>query len=169
MCIGCHSGKFMNEKSSHIVRQAVIKYNVGHPVINDDKLLVWEMFGITCWPSIVVIGPYGFPILTLTGEGHRERLDAFIEAACEFYAGILNHAPIPMQLEEEKDQQARLMFKKGSLQLDGSAAKAMKSNLRFPSKIIAIENQPGLPYNDDLLVIADSANNRLVFINEDTR
>lgn len=45
----------------------------------------------------------------------------------------------------------------------------MKSNLRFPSKIIAIENQPGLPYNDDLLVIADSANNRLVFINEDTR
>lgn len=127
VCIGCHSGKFINEKSSHIVRQAVIKYNVGHPVINDDKLLVWEMFGITCWPSIVVIGPYGFPILTLTGEGHRERLDAFIEAACEFYAGILNHSPIPIQLEEEKDQQARLMFKKGSLQLDGSAAKVKRS------------------------------------------
>lgn len=73
-------------------------------MINDDRMLVWEMFGITCWPSIVVIGPYGFPILTLTGEGHRDWLDAFIEASVEFYAGILNYSPVQMSLEEEKDQ-----------------------------------------------------------------
>lgn len=43
-----------------------------------------------------------------------------------------------MSLEEEKDQQARNLFKAGSLKLEGSAAKAMRSNLRFPSKIITV-------------------------------
>lgn len=34
--LGCHSAKFLNEKESSKVRDAVIKYEIKHPVINDD-------------------------------------------------------------------------------------------------------------------------------------
>ena len=34
--MGCHSAKFTNEKDAQKVRDAILKYNVQHPVINDD-------------------------------------------------------------------------------------------------------------------------------------
>lgn len=39
--IGVHSGKFRNEKDSSKVRDAVLKYEVKHAVINDNKMIVW--------------------------------------------------------------------------------------------------------------------------------
>lgn len=69
--IGCHSAKFKNEKSSDKVRDAVLKYSIKHPVINDDKMLVWRSFERHSWPSIVVLSPKLIPILVMTGEGHR--------------------------------------------------------------------------------------------------
>ena len=38
--MGCHSAKFLNEKGSSKVRDAILKYDVKHPVINDDKMIV---------------------------------------------------------------------------------------------------------------------------------
>jgi hypothetical protein len=43
---------------------------------------------------------------------------------------------------------------------------AQTQNLRYPGKVLAVEKQENLPNN--LLIIADSANNRLVIMNEDT-
>jgi len=34
--MGCHSAKFANEREAQKVRNAILKYNVQHPVINDD-------------------------------------------------------------------------------------------------------------------------------------
>lgn len=34
--MGCHSAKFLNEKGAAKVRDAILKYDVKHPVINDD-------------------------------------------------------------------------------------------------------------------------------------
>ena len=34
--IGCHSAKFKNEKSSEVLRKAVMRYEVKHAVFNDD-------------------------------------------------------------------------------------------------------------------------------------
>ena len=41
---------------------------------------------------------------------------------------------------------------------------AKKQNLRYPGRVLCIEKQTGLPNN--LLIISDTANNRLVMINE---
>lgn len=68
MFVGCHSGKFSNERSTDRVREAVMKYDVTHPVINDKKMLVWKMFARRCWPSFALIGPDGYPIFFATGE-----------------------------------------------------------------------------------------------------
>lgn len=89
--MGCHSAKFTNEKGSAKVRDAILKYDVRHPVINDDKMLVWRSFERRSWPSLVVVGPKGVPILILSGEGHRNTLDLFLSVAFDFYYDRINH------------------------------------------------------------------------------
>lgn len=43
---------------------------------------------------------------------------------------------------------------------------AQEQNLKYPGKVLCIERQEKLQHN--LLVISDSANNRLVVVNEET-
>ncbi len=44
--------------------------------------------------------------------------------------------------------------------------KAINSNLRYPGKLLCVEKQKNLDHN--LLIIADTGNNRLLLINEQT-
>ena len=69
--LGCHSAKFENEKDTVAVRNAVIRYGVRHPVINDQFMAVWQECMVKCWPTLLLLGPDGFPILQASGEGHR--------------------------------------------------------------------------------------------------
>lgn len=88
--MGCHSAKFTNEKGGEKVREAILKYEVRHPVINDDKMMVWRNFERKSWPSLVICSPLGVPIFILTGEGHRQTLDLFIQCAITFYKNKIN-------------------------------------------------------------------------------
>jgi hypothetical protein len=90
--VGCHSAKFTNERGSQKVREAILKYEVKHPVINDDKMMVWRNYERRSWPGIVVVSPKGAPILILNGEGYRDILDIFLSVAYDFYYDKLNHA-----------------------------------------------------------------------------
>ena len=48
--IGCHSAKFKNEKSSEKVRDAILKYDIKHPVINDAKCSFGRVLSATPGP-----------------------------------------------------------------------------------------------------------------------
>jgi thiol-disulfide isomerase/thioredoxin len=101
--IGVHSAKFTNEKGSAKVRDAVLKYEVKHPVINDDKMICWKNFERRSWPGLIVVSPRGVPILILNGEGYRDCLDIFLSVAYDFYYDRLNHnKTINFELEEKK-------------------------------------------------------------------
>lgn len=101
--IGCHSAKFTNEKESQKVRDAILKYDVKHPVINDDKMVVWRNFERKSWPSLMVLNPRGVPVLILSGEGHKDTLDLFLAVAYKFYGEKLNKMDtIPVLLEENR-------------------------------------------------------------------
>lgn len=101
--MGCHSAKFTNEKGSSKVRDAILKYDVKHPVINDDKMLVWKNFERRSWPGIVMISPRGVPIMILNGEGYRDIMDLFLSIAFDFYYDRLNQVQtITIELEESK-------------------------------------------------------------------
>jgi thiol-disulfide isomerase/thioredoxin len=90
--LGCHSAKFLNERGSAKVRDAILKYEIKHPVINDDRMIVWKNFERKSWPSQVIISPKTqVPILILHGEGMRQVLDLFISVAYDFYYDFLNH------------------------------------------------------------------------------
>ncbi len=83
--VGVHSAKFTNEKESSSIREAILKYNVSHPVVNDASMKMWNFLGIEGWPSLCVIGPDGKVLLLLYGEGTKGPLDTFLQAALEFY------------------------------------------------------------------------------------
>jgi len=112
--MGCHSAKFLNEKGASKVRDAILKYDVKHPVINDDKMQVWRNFERRSWPSLLIVSPRAVPILILSGEGHRDVLDLFLTVAFDFYQEKLNHQEtILWDFEENKVTEIKQKLKLG--------------------------------------------------------
>ena len=68
--------------------------------------------------------------------------------------------------EEKKEQE--ILHKKMTSKIVESPEEliAREQHFKFPGKVLCIEKQADLDHN--LIVIADSGNNRLVIINEDT-
>lgn len=144
--MGCHSAKFLNEKGAAKVRDAVLKYDVKHPVINDDKMIVWKNFERKSWPGMILLSPRGCPILIINGEGYRDVLDLFISIAFDFYYDKMNHtATFALELEESKSGglQGGQKKKLGAV-LTQEEQIATASNLRYPGKLLCIEKQKGL-------------------------
>ena len=102
--MGCHSAKFVNEKGAEKVRDAILKYEIKHPVINDDKMIVWRHFERKSWPGLIVLSPRAVPILILSGEGHRQVLDIFLSVSYDFYYDKLNHKRTIQWLPEEQKE-----------------------------------------------------------------
>jgi thiol-disulfide isomerase/thioredoxin len=137
--LGCHSAKFLNEKGSSKVRDAILRYDVKHPVINDDKMIVWRDFERRSWPGLIIVSPRGVPILIMNGEGYRDVMDLFLSIAFDFYYDKMNHqATIQIELEEQKAS-AQKKAKLNSLEQRPEEAKASTSNLKYPGKLLCIE------------------------------
>src|SRR5262244_1521292 len=76
--IGVHSAKFPNERESDNIRQAVLRYEIEHPVVNDAEFRIWRRYGVRAWPTRVLIDPEGYVVGGVSGEGHYETFDRII-------------------------------------------------------------------------------------------
>jgi thiol-disulfide isomerase/thioredoxin len=134
--IGVHSAKFDNEKETENIRRIILRYELEHPVINDADFRIWEEYGVSGWPTLVLIDPAGYVIGSVSGEGHFETLDRVIGQTVEEFRrrGELKEEPLSFTLERSKV---------GDLPL------------AFPGKILA-------DGASDRLFIADSNHNRIV-------
>lgn len=83
--IGVHSAKFENEKVSSNILNAVLRYGISHPVVNDSDAFLWNAMEIACWPTLVIVGPNGENLLSLVGEGHKKTLMQFVDVALTWY------------------------------------------------------------------------------------
>ena len=97
--IGVHSAKFNNEKDTDHIKDAILRYNISHPVVNDPDIVLWDHLGITCWPTLVIFGPAGQLLYYIIGEGHRDELFFVVEHALKVYgeAGLLDAKPLPVR------------------------------------------------------------------------
>ncbi|CAN6313014.1 unnamed protein product [Urochloa humidicola] len=140
--VGVHSAKFDNEKDLDAIRNAVLRYNISHPVVNDGDMYLWRELGVNSWPTFVLIGPNGKVLAQISGEGHRKDLDDVIGAALEFYGDrkLLQNDPLPLALEKDKD------------------SRLLTSPLKFPGKL-------ALDVENNRLFISDSNHNRIVVTN----
>jgi len=134
--IGVHSAKFDNEQETENIREAIISYEIEHPVINDANMTVWQKFGVRAWPTVVLIDPEGNYCGYLSGEGNREILDQVIGDLVEYhqFKGTLDRTPVDFALEKEKQK---------------------PTPLKYPGKILA-------DADNDRLYISDSNHNRIV-------
>ncbi|KAK9084377.1 hypothetical protein Scep_030848 [Stephania cephalantha] len=137
--VGVHSAKFDNEKDLEAIRNAVLRYNISHPVVNDGDMYLWRELGISSWPTFAIVGPSGKLLAQIAGEGHRKDLDDFIEAALLFYGEkkILDNNPISLSLEKDNDP------------------RLLTSPLKFPGKL-------AVDILNNRLFISDSNHNRIV-------
>lgn len=81
--IGVHSAKFENEKETNNIRQAIVRWGIDFPVVNDADFKIWKSYGVTAWPTLVVIGPDGKIIHQNPGEGNFNLLSHIIEDALQ--------------------------------------------------------------------------------------
>jgi thiol-disulfide isomerase/thioredoxin len=134
--IGVHSAKFETEQDSKNITDAVMRYEIEHPVINDRNHKLWDKFEVTSWPSLRVIDPEGYVVAVKSGEMEFDALDQYFKRAIPAarHKGLLNEQP---------------------LHFDLAAAKAADTPLRFPGKVLPDER-------GGRLFIADSNHNRIV-------
>ncbi|MGQ9504495.1 MAG: thioredoxin-like domain-containing protein [Thermogutta sp.] len=134
--IGVHSAKFVEEKDSQNIIQAILRHGIEHPVINDAEMVVWRRFGVNAWPTLVLIDPEGFIVWAQSGETTFEALDAILAPAIAFYQkrGLLDRSPVFFS---------------------PVTPRATRTSLRFPGKVIADEKA-------QRLFIADSGHHRIV-------
>jgi len=132
--VGVHSPKFPAERETANLREAVLRYRIEHPVVNDRDFTVWERFGGRAWPTLMFIDPEGRVIGKHEGELPFEQFDPVVAAMLkEFEERGLLHAPASTIALEEIREPAR--------------------TLSFPGKVLATQ---------DLLFIADSNHHRIV-------
>ncbi|MFH0517351.1 NHL domain-containing thioredoxin family protein [Streptomyces sp. M41] len=84
--VGVHSPKFVHEAEHQAVVDAVERYEVEHPVLDDPELATWKQYAVRAWPTLVVIDPEGYVVAQHAGEGHVhaiERLVTELEAEHE--------------------------------------------------------------------------------------
>ncbi|MCA9060953.1 MAG: redoxin domain-containing protein, partial [Planctomycetaceae bacterium] len=137
--IGVHSAKFDNEKLSDNIRQAIMRYEIHHPVVNDSEMVIWQRFGTRSWPTLALIDPEGKFVGSQPGEGNRELFDQVIGQLVDYHRhkGTLDENPLVFRME---------------------SAKVTPTPLRYPGKLI-VDQASGR------LFIADSNHNRIVVTN----
>ncbi|GGS83381.1 MULTISPECIES: NHL domain-containing thioredoxin family protein [Streptomyces] len=131
--IGVHSPKFVHEAEHAAVVDAVERYEVHHPVLDDPELATWKQYAVRAWPTLVVIDPEGYIVAQHAGEGHAHAIERLVE-------------------ELEAEHAAKGTLRRG----DGPyvAPEPVAGDLRFPGKALV------LPSGN--LLVSDSTRHRLV-------
>ncbi|HKE04013.1 MAG TPA: thioredoxin-like domain-containing protein [Blastocatellia bacterium] len=139
--IGVHSAKFQNEKGTENIRQAILRYEIGHPVINDKDFDVWHSYNADGWPTLVLINPKGKKVGSHSGEGIFDIFDNVIGQMAAYFRAKneLNEKPISFKLEKFS---------------------APPSLLAYPGKVLADET-------GNRLFISDSNHNRVIIASLD--
>ncbi|BCL34054.1 thioredoxin-like domain-containing protein [Nostoc sp. MS1] len=136
--IGVHSGKFANEQETENIRQAILRYDIEHPVVVDQGFRIWQEYAVRAWPTLMVIDPKGYVVGSVSGEGNRDVLDELIT-----------------QIIQEHKNQGTINFQELSLTLE-KQHQPLITPLAFPGKVLATPAG---------LFVADSGHHRIVFSN----
>ncbi|SCD85566.1 Thiol-disulfide isomerase or thioredoxin, partial [Streptomyces sp. Termitarium-T10T-6] len=136
--IGVHSPKFVHEAEHQAVVDAVERYEVHHPVLDDPELATWKQYAVRAWPTLVVIDPEGYVVAQHAGEGHAHAIEKLVE-------------------ELETEHAAKGTLRRG----DGPyvAPEPVATHLRFPGKALLLP--------DGGFLVSDTTRHRLVELDAD--
>jgi thiol-disulfide isomerase/thioredoxin len=138
--VGVHSAKFENERDTKSIRKAVLRYEIAHPVVNDADHKVWDDYGVSSWPTFILIDAEGRAAKAYSGEGNLKEMEKDIATlvAEAKEKKVLNETPMRFDLVRFRE--------------------AGDTPLFFPGKILADDKT-------DRLFVADSTHHRVVVTN----
>src|SRR5919109_3558324 len=110
--LGVHSPKFPAERETANLREAVLRYRIEHPVVNDRDFATWQRFGGRAWPTLVFIDPLGRVIGKHEGELPFEQFDPLVGGMLKEFEerGILDPGASPIALEQLREPARTLSF-----------------------------------------------------------
>ncbi len=132
--ISVHSPKFPTERFTESVRDAVLRYGISHPVVNDRSMYLWQQYAVRAWPTIVFIDPESRVIMRHEGEINPQ-------TAIKLLHEMINDFEAADLLEHRTRHFARLT--------------TPESFLAFPGKL-AIDSTA------NRLIVSDSTHHRLI-------
>jgi thiol-disulfide isomerase/thioredoxin len=120
--IGVHSAKFDNEKDSENIRKAILRYEIGHPVVNDAQMKIWQAYAVSSWPTLYLIDPEGYIVGRGSGEGLHDALDKAIEKLIKTHKEkkTLNEKPLRFELARFQEKGDSPLFFPGKILADAA-------------------------------------------------
>jgi DNA-binding beta-propeller fold protein YncE len=125
--VSVHSPKFPNEQFTETVREAVLRYGIEHPVVNDRSMNLWQQYAVRAWPTLMFIDPENRVIGRYEGEISPEQGKQLLrQMIAEFDAAdLLDHRPL--RFARETTPQAFLAFP-GKVAVDAQADRIIISD-----------------------------------------
>ncbi len=110
--IGVHSAKFANEQQTESIRNAILRYQIEHPVVNDHAFEVWQHYAVRAWPTLFLIDPKGYIVGKMSGEGVFAPFDEALKQLIPIFEaeGALDRTPLTTRLEHEDAPEQMLSF-----------------------------------------------------------
>lgn len=138
LVIGVHSPKFPGEKVTDNLEQAIHRYEIEHPIVQDSDFTIWKNYAVRAWPTLIFIGPDGYLLGQLSGEPNPDKLEETIG-------------------ELLKDLKSKNQLEGNAQSLILPPTSSSEKTLLFPGKITySIE--------DKEFAIADSNHNQIVTV-----
>ena len=137
--VGINCPKFHHEYEPANVLKAINRLFLRHPVCSDPEFKVWQQYGVQAWPSVAVIDAEGYLRRVFSGDDMLRQLDNLVAEL----------------LEQATAREIRNFSK-----VRGASEAESTSTLKFPTAIVA---------DRGLLYVVDSANNRVLELNENGR
>ncbi|MEU8735482.1 NHL domain-containing thioredoxin family protein [Streptomyces tendae] len=131
--VGVHSPKFAHEAEHRAVVDAVERYHVEHPVLDDPELITWNQYAVHAWPTLAVIDPEGYVVAQYSGEGHVDAIGQLVE-------------------ELEAEHTAKGTLRRGNAPY--TAPEPEPTSLRFPSKALLLPS--------GTILVSDTTRHQLV-------
>lgn len=128
--IGVHSAKFDTERDSQNIREAILRYNIEHPVVNDADHKIWDAYAVRSWPTFWLIDPEGNLFKTGSGEGLLEALDENIDLLVKLHKmkKTLNEEPIRFDLAKFKERPNLPLYFPGKVLADAAGKRLFISD-----------------------------------------
>ena len=136
--VGVHSGKYAAEHDDESIREAIRRYGLEHPVVNDPDFAFWGAYGANAWPTLVLIDPAGKLVGGHSGEGVYPLFQPIVAALVKEFdgRGAVDRALLPLKLD----------------------ASVVATALSYPGKVLADDADDA----GGRLFIADSGHNRVL-------
>ena len=101
--VGVHSPKFKAEQETKALREAILRHDITHPVVNDRNFDIWQRYSCRAWPTIMLIDPQGYIIGKHEGEFTADSLDPVIQQMVDTFTaqGLMDSSRVALKKEQE--------------------------------------------------------------------